>query len=547
MMPVMGASMRAEASVTAGDARWRAAFVTVFVVLQAAKLWITCTLAPFVDEAFYWQESRHPAWGYSDLPPLTAWLIRLGESVAGHGVFGMRWPFLLMGAALPLVVLATARRLFGARAGWQAGLCCLALPLAGSLGVLALPDVPLTVAIALAVHALLRAMDENRTWQWLLLGAMLALAWMTHYRAAMIMLAGLLLFTLAPRGRAQWRRHGFWLAMVVAAAGLLPLAVSNLQLGGAGLDFQLLRRNPWSFHADALVQPLEQALTCTPLLYALMLWAAWQCLRRVREGAPWDVLAITALTFVLGYFVFGLFADDTRFRVHWPLPGYLPLLVALPVLLAGLPHRRVFRAVLVATFALAAAGQLAALAYAGAAASGRGVMLLHGLKAFPDNFVGWRQSAAETQRWLARMPPGSVLAADNFMLAAELDFQLDGRDRIYVLDSPLNVRHGRAPQLAVWRMDEAGLRAAHAGAPVLLAVDETALRERQRPQWLGSLCARVADPRFLGRLDLYSGERRFAFYAATVPAAPLPAMARDRCVVWRRAHAAYLKQLGGGR
>jgi hypothetical protein len=205
------------------------------------------------------------------------------------------------------------------------------------------------------------------------------------------------------------------------------------------------------------------------------------------------------------------------------------------------------RVVLVAAFALAAVGQLAVLGYVGAAASGRGVMLLHGLKAFPDNFVGWRQGAVETQRWLARMPPGSVLAADNFMLAAELDFQFDGRDRVYVLDSPLNARHGRAPQLAAWRLDETGLRAAHAGAPLLLAVDETALRERQRPQWLGSLCARVADPRFLGRLDLYDGERRFAFYAGTVPAAPLPALERDRCVVWRRAHAAYLEQLDAGR
>jgi hypothetical protein len=274
-----------------------------------------------------------------------------------------------------------------------------------------------------------------------------------------------------------------------------------------------------------------------------MLWAAWRCLRRMREGSPWDVLAITALTFVLGYFAFGLFADDTRFRLHWPLPGYLPLLVALPALLAALPRRRWLRAVLATTFALAAAGQLAVLAYVGAAASGRGAMLLHGLKAFPDNFVGWRQSAAEARHWLARMPSGSVLVADNFMLAAELDFQLDGRDRVYVLDSPLNVRHGRAPQLAIWRLDEAGLRAAHTGAPVLLAVEETALRERQRPPWLGSVCARVADPRFLGRLDLYGGERRFAFYAATVPAAPLPALSRDRCVVWQQAHASYLQQL----
>ena len=198
---MQAAQEAAAASVAAALARWRAAFVTVFVSVLLLKLLIACTLPPFVDEAFYWQESRHLAWGYSDLPPLTAWLIHLGESVAGHGLFGMRWPFLLLGSALPWLLVAFAWHAFDARMAWQAGLLCVLLPLAGSLGVLALPDVPLTVAILLALYALMRAMDEDRLWQWLLLGVALALCWMTHYRAAMPMLVGLLLCLLTPRQR----------------------------------------------------------------------------------------------------------------------------------------------------------------------------------------------------------------------------------------------------------------------------------------------------------------------------------------------------------
>lgn len=523
-------------SVAASNGRWRAAFVSIFVLVQAIKLVIACTLAPFVDEAFYWQESRHLAWGYSDLPPLTAWLIRGGESIAGHGVLGMRWPFLLLGALLPWVLLLLARRLYGARVGWQAGLLCLALPLAGSLGVLALPDVPLTLAIVAALYALLCAMRENRSWQWLALGVALALAWLTHYRAAMIMLAGLLLLVLTPRGRAQWRRPGLWLALGVAALGLVPLLVSNIHQGGAGIDFQLLQRNPWQFHADALVQPLEQALACTPLLYGLILWALWRCLRSAREGRPWDVLAVVAATFVFGYFLFGLFADDTHFRVHWPLQGYLPLLVALPVLLRGWWQTRWRRWLLIATFALAALAQLSMYAYLGAAASRRGLNALVSLKAFPKNFVGWRHSATATRHWLAGAAPGSVLVTDNFKLGAELDFQLDGKRPVYVLDSPLNAEHGRAEQLSVWGLDGHALRRSHAGASVLLAVDETALRTHQQPAWLGSVCSRVTDLRYLGRMDLYAGERRFAFYSARVPAKMLPPQSRDACVVWRQAY-----------
>jgi len=523
--------VRDQGSVAVGLARWRAVFVIAFALLCIARLMLAATLSPFGDEAFYWQESRHLAWGYSDLPPLTAWLIRLGESVAGHGLLGMRWPFLLIGSALPWLVRSFARDAFDARAGWQAALLCLALPLGGSLGVLALPDVPLTVAIMLAMVALQRALQRDRLRDWCLLGAALAVCWLAHYRAAMPMLAGLLFCLMTPRGRAQWRRPGLWIAMGIAALGLIPLVMSNWQQHGAGLAFQVMERNPWHFHADALVQPLEQAIACTPLLYALLLWAAWKSWRRRTEGQPWDLIAITGACFIVVYFVLGLFADDVRFRAHWPLPGYLPLLAAMPVLLRE--HAPWRRGWLVVAFALAVAGQVAGLGYLGLAASNDGARVLAGLKLFPARFVGWRESGEAARRLLASHP--GVLVADNFMLAAEIDFQLDGRVPVYALDNPLNVKHGRAPQLRVWERDEAALRQHHGGQSMLLAVDEKALRVHERADWLRTLCARIDDPLALQRLDLFEGRRRMAFYAGKVPPGSSTGASSDACMIWREA------------
>jgi 4-amino-4-deoxy-L-arabinose transferase-like glycosyltransferase len=540
-----GVARADESSVAAATARWRAAFVTAFVLFGVIKLIIAMRLSPFGDEAFYWQESRRLAWGYSDLPPLTACLIRLGETLAGHGLLGMRWPFLLLGSVLPWLLVNFTRLLFDARAGWQAGLVWLCLPLGGSLGVLALPDVPLTFAVMLALYAFPQALMDDRWRHWLLLGAALAMAWATHYRAAMLMLAGTLMLIGAPSARGQWHRPRLWIALGVAALGLVPLLISNWQQAGAGLIFQLVDRHPWRFHADALVQPLEQALTCTPLQYGLLLWALWCCWRRRGEGAPWDWLALCAGTFLLGYLLLGLFADDLRFRAHWPLPGYLPLMAALPVLLRQRAEMRGGwrRVLLICSFALAGLGQLTGLGYLTLAASGRDAGLLAGAKAFPTLFVGWRESAQVSEALLAvdQPQPTPVLVADNFMLAAELDFQLNGRVPVFALDSPLNHVHGRAPQLALWRLDEAGLRSLHAGRPMLLVVDETALRERQRLDWLGSLCSRIVDAQPAQRLDLFAGRRRFAFYRGLVPgnaAFETPPSAGAECLIWQRAHAA---------
>src|ERR1700754_1926355 len=535
MPPVLAMSMSERSSVAVRVRSWRGVFLVLFALSMVAKLLIAATLSPFGDEAFYWQESLAPAWGYSDLPPLTAWLIALSEAVFGHGLLAMRLPFLLIGAFLPWQVGAIARRYGGETARWQAGTFALLLPLAGSLGALAVPDVPLTFAIMLATHGLLAALEGNRARDWCLLGVGLAIAWATHYRAAMPMLAGLLFLLLTPRGRASWSRPGLWLALAIASIGLLPIVLYNIDARGAGVAFQLVQRNPGRFHADALVQPLEQAVTCTPLAWIVMVWALW-CSWRRRDEAPFDAVAVIAGSFIVGYFVLGLFADDVRFRVHWPLPGYLLLCAVLPSLMRD--SGVVWRRVALAGFVLAGAGLVGGLGYLGLAASANGATSLAGMKAFPSNFTGWRESA-EAVRLELSSKPGTIVVADNFMLAAELRFALGASHVVYSLDSPLNVKHGRAPQLAAWKLDEAGL-STQAGQSVLLVVDETALREREKRDWLGSVCARVDIVAPLARVDRFDGRRRFALYEGRARGDRGAPGNPDDCMVWTSAYRASL-------
>lgn len=499
----------------AGDAaRWRTAFWVAWAVVLAAKIVLAAALSPFGDEAWYWQESRHPDWGYSDLPPATAWLIGLGEALCGHGAFAMRAPFLLLGALLPLVMVRIGRRVFDARAGWCAGLLTLLLPLLGTLGIFALPDVPLTVASAVALDAFERAARERRLRDWILLGIALGLAWLCHYRAAMLMFAGATFLALTPRGRALWREPGLWLALALALLGLVPIVLFNATHAWVALGFQLVERNPWSFHADALVQPLEQAIVATPLFYLLLLYAAWYCVRRMRDGAPYDLLAVCAVVPIVAYFILGCFADDTRFRVHWPLPGYLPLLLVVPLLLRQAVAARM-RALRAATLIMLAVGSGAAFVYLVCAAVPGGAGALAQVKAFPEHFVGWQEVARDTRALLQQ--PGhaaDVLVADNFMLAAELDFAFDGARPVYALDHPINAKHGRAPQLAAWQRDEAALnRLGH--RPVLLVAEPSARRERERAAWMQSLCARVAQLTPVAALDLYDGRKRYRWFGGS--------------------------------
>ena len=145
------------------------------------------------------------------------------------------------------------------------------------------------------------------------------------------------------------------------------------------------------------------------------------------------------------------------------------------------------------------------------------------MKAFPEHFVGWTEAAGETRALLQRPEHAAdVLVADNFMLAAELDFALDGTRAVYALDHPINAKHGRAAQLAEWQRDEAALNQPEPRR-VLLVAEPSARRERERAAWMHSLCARVAGLEPLGAIDLYDGRKRYRWFEGSTGAAHAPA------------------------
>jgi 4-amino-4-deoxy-L-arabinose transferase-like glycosyltransferase len=499
---------------------WAAWFLTLGIhVLLATRL------LPFGDEAWYWQESQALDWSFSDIPAATALLIRIGETLFGHGLFGMRAMFLLLGALIPVVVMRLSTRLFGADAGAWSGLLAVTLPLVGAMGIFALPDAPLTFCTVVALDRLEAASRTNRTSAWIGLGLALAGGWLSHYRAAILVVAGFCFLCATPRGRALWRNPKLWLALAIMLIGIVPLFVFNAQHDWSALRFQVLERNPWVFHGDAFAQPVEQAIVCTPLFYLMLLWTGVLCAVRLREGAPWDLLAVCSLVPILLFFFLGLFADDTRFRVHWPIPGYVPLLVAIPPLFFA-TRSLAMRTFAVAACSLLMVGAVLVYAYLASATSPDLAQRFAGVKAFPEHFVGWDTASSKTAALLAEPAHrDDVVVADNFMLAAELDFAFGGSRPVYSLDHPTNFKHGRAPQLAQWGRDETALRASGA-KHVLLVVEPTARRERERAEWLNTLCRRVDDPKLVAALDPFGGRKKYRWFSATVATHP---QAPEKC------------------
>ena len=455
----------------------RVVFLCLWAGLLAAKLWLAWRLPVFVDEAFYAWESRHLAWAYSDLPGLSAWLARLGLVAGGENAFALRLPFLLLGSALPWLVVRIATRWFGARAGWSAGLLCLLMPLSSVLGVMAMPDVPLVLASLLCLDAIAALRERTRAAAWVELALALALGALSHYRFAMVLLAGLCGLLLDPRARRLWREPGLWVVLVLGALAWWPLLQWNLANAGAGLRFQLVERNPWRFHADGAAWLAIQLLLVTPALFLLLLATARQCWRQRRdEAVGWGLLAAIALCSVLGWFLLGFFADTDRVSFHWPLAGWLALLCAAPTLLERWP-----RAARALVWGGGALGTGLAFAFLLVASLPSARKALAWTNLYPNDFAGWTEASA----WV-RGETGArdAIVASDFELGAQLAFAL-GRDDVLVLDDPLNHKHGRAVQLQSWGRQ---LDRPPAG-PAWLVLDDAATKPKRRLQAYHRHCA----------------------------------------------------------
>jgi len=477
-------------------------FWLIFVTIAAIRVILAANVPLFGDEAFYWQESRRSAFGYTDLPPGTAWAIAASTGLFGDSLLALRLPSIAAGLLVVVLIRSELHRLEApSQTTSMVSMLVLLLPMAQAVGVLALPDALLTFALVVSAIGLVRALDDPSWTHWLWFGVGLALAWLLHWRTGVFYLGGLALMLFDPRARSLWTNRRHFIAQLVGLAGLIPSLMFNAGLDWPALRFQAVDRHDWGFHVGGLMMPIEQAMVVSPILFGVLIGCCWRQLR-APESSTLRAYAWLGGGVFAAYFVLGCFADQERTRVHWPLPATL---LMLPLLLAWRPAGsaawRWMMAVAIIGSMLVVGG-LAMLRVSPDRAEPFG-------KRFGANFLGYSEVARQVRPLLAE-EPDRLLITDNFLLGAQLDWHL-GRTP-FVLDSPRNAEHGRAEQLALWSLDESAL-AATPWRKAILVIDDSALFAADRFDFHRSLCTRLGGMTFLEEVPAISGQRRFTIWA----------------------------------
>ena len=284
----------------------------------ALHLWVNGSYGYFRDELYFIVCGRHPAWGYTDQPPLTPFIAAASQA-AFHSLHGLRLVPALAGAGTVALTAYAARALGGGLyARWLAGLAVLAGGGLQLVGVILATDTLQPLAwLAIALLIVKAERDEARG-LWLAAGIIAGLAFLAKYTVAYYLASVAIGLLLTPERRLLAHSEP-WAAAAIALAIASPNLVWQAENGWPFvLHTSVLaaeKNIPMSPGAFLAQEVLTLGPASAPVWIAgLAAFAHWRPFARMRWVAiSWGVMIALA---VIG-----------RGRPYYVAPAY-PLLMA---------------------------------------------------------------------------------------------------------------------------------------------------------------------------------------------------------------------------
>ncbi len=505
----------------------------LWLALTAWKLALAATGNVVWEESHFVVAGSHPDLAYPDVPAGWPLFARLCTELFGWSPLAVRVPGLAVAQLIPLGIWFLARPLVGPRNAVWAAILSMLLPPLGVSGTIFYPEGALQLLAALMLGCAVRALRSDRLVWWIGTGIVGALGLFVHYRFGGVGLAVALFAVLTADGRRLFRRPGFWLAGVIAFAGLVPAILYNMREGWPSTEYHAVNRQVWEFNLSGLFLHLgEQLALSTPIFFIGFFWAARDGVRRWMDED--DAAGLAVSTGVIVFLLLTLLAPLYRTRLpHWPFLAYVGLIPFLPAALIGFvdaarsARGRRWRSLAVASGpALAVVGALGVSAFnVGWANAERVPTAWRPL--LQSEMEDWTAMEAPIARALAaardRLGDSSpLLAASGHIPAVRLEFPGAPGRRVYGLNDPYDALTRFGTLRADLGLDRAALIGDHPGRAVVVALLEPTFLYHQPEEtaFRAELCRLFTDVRLESANDLPPARQSVSLYTARLrPAA----------------------------
>ena len=303
----------------------------LLLAMLALRCWVAGRTDLEADEAYYWLWSRQLAPSYFDHPPMVAYLIRLGTSLFGDTIPGLRSMAILAMIVSSALVYALALILFdNRRTGLLAVLWFNMMPLTAFFSIILFPDTPAVLFWLLSCVGLGLVWRCGRGEWWYLIGAATGLLLLSKY-TGIFLVAGIAAWLLLSAEMRPWlARREPYIAALIALIIFSPVILWNARHGWVSFGKQFGRAMDVSAEgglANMLGFVGTQAAFVSPLIFAFSVaGVAVAAVRGWRsQEASWLLLALSCAPMLLYFLIHALSAEVLP---NWPSAAYPAAVVA---------------------------------------------------------------------------------------------------------------------------------------------------------------------------------------------------------------------------
>ena len=305
---------------------WQVRFYWLTFFLIVLRLFLSVYLDLTPDETYYWELSRRLDLSYYDHPPMVAWLIAAFSTLFGKSQLSIRILSVAGSAIVGVCIFIIGRDwLKSSKTGFWAAFMVNFTPAGAALGFVTTPDTPLAIAWAFAVFAFLKALNSKRDFWWVITGLTLGFGALSKYNMIMFVPGVAVAILAFRRYQPLVVTRRYWLMVVLAAAGTLPVLYWNVQNDWISFRFQfdhgLAANNRTFLHnlGEYLGGQLGTlGLTLFPVLWLVVFKNAFRSFRDNDETRLF--LAWLALPTMLFFTYTGIGA---KVEANWPQVAYL--------------------------------------------------------------------------------------------------------------------------------------------------------------------------------------------------------------------------------
>ena len=289
----------------------------------------------YVDEAYYWEWSKHLAFGYYSKPPMIAWVIALFTSICGDSILCIKLPTLLLYPITTIVIYLVAKELFDRKIAFWSGVAFITLPSVSISSLIISTDVLLLLFWSLTLLLFLKALKTDHWGYWIAAGISAGAGLLTKYTMILFVISVVLYAIFL--NRALFKNIKLYATMLIAALIYLPNLIWNAQhhfitfVHTKNLSEIEAKSH---FHFNKLIEFLSsQFLVFGPVFFAALLYLF---IRPYLKEDRYKTLYIFSVPFLL---VISFQAFLSKALANWAAPTYVAATILVVAYL--LQNRRV--------------------------------------------------------------------------------------------------------------------------------------------------------------------------------------------------------------